>query len=126
MRKKTLLKTIFSNLDHWSRSNQGKQGIRPIITAAIDKCNRVKMGHLVSHEWHLFPQKWFWCFKVECLVVSSIKKISGNNKASWKASRLSDRFSIFSPPEYYLSLSHFYHNILTFSPQMTTWNMFHQ
>ena len=47
-------------------------------------CDGEKKGHLISHEWDLFPQDWFWCFKVECLVVLIIKKKSGKNKASGK------------------------------------------
>ena len=36
--------------------------------------NGVKMAHLISHEWYLFPQNQFKCFKLECLVILIIKK----------------------------------------------------
>ena len=55
-----------------------------MITRAVDDYDGVKTGHLISHAWCLFPQSWFQCFKVECLVVLIIKKKSRNNKASRK------------------------------------------
>ena len=45
------------------------------------------MGHLISHEWCLFPQNQFHGFNVESLVILIIKKKSGNNKASGKILR---------------------------------------
>ena len=65
----------------WCTYNQGKNGTFPIITAAMDKCDMVKTRHLISYEWLPFPQNCFWCFKVECLVISIIKKKSEKNKA---------------------------------------------
>ena len=50
----------------------------------MDNCDGIKLGHPVSNEWCLFLQDRFWIFRVECLVISIIKKKSGNNKTSGK------------------------------------------
>ena len=31
----------------------------------MDNCDRLKMKHLISNDWCLFPQNWPQCFKVE-------------------------------------------------------------
>ena len=43
----------------------------------MDNCDGVKMRHLTSHDWCLFPQNQFQHFKVESLVALIIKKKSG-------------------------------------------------
>ena len=72
-----------NHLPHWPRS-WGKSGTCPVITPAMDDCEGVKRGHVISHEWCLFPQNQFWCFKVECLVDLTVYKKSRNDKASWE------------------------------------------
>ena len=76
-----LVKISVPLLPHGPRNSQGKNGTCPVIAQAIDNCYGAKTGHLISHEWCPFPQNLFQYFKVKCLVVLIIKKISGNSKA---------------------------------------------
>ena len=56
----------------------------PVFTPAVYNYDGVKMRHLISYEWCLFPQNWFQCFEVECLIVLIIKKKYGNSRTSRK------------------------------------------
>ena len=40
----------------------------------MDSCGRFKKGHIIPHEWCLFPQNYLHCFKVEVSEVLIIKK----------------------------------------------------
>ena len=50
-------------------NNKCKNETCLVIIPAIDNCDRVKMGQLISHEWCIFLQNQFQCFKVECLMM---------------------------------------------------------
>ena len=76
--------TCVSLLPHWPRNGQGKNRTCPVITPIMDNCDGVKTGHIISHEWCIFPQNQFQYLKVECLIVLIIKKKSGNDKSDFK------------------------------------------